>query len=135
MRSLKSTFYDGDLVIPDVMHLNPTIAELVRVFRETESDDGRGPLFKAVALALETEMKTNAVTKETVLECFGPPDLFNDGDDDVYFYCFDHEQPGRNNDEWYFLFARGRLQSSGYNVGGVNDLSRMKDRSQFLSDA
>jgi hypothetical protein len=115
------------------MHLNPNVAELVVAFRESESDDQRGPMFKAVALALETEMKTTAVTKETVLECFDPPDKFEDHS--IYVYRFDHELPGRNNDEWYFHFADGRLSSSGYNVRGINDLSHLKDRADFPTRA
>jgi len=73
-------------------------------------------------------MKSEAFTKETVLACVGPPDLF---DDQVFVDRFDHEQPGRDNDEWYFDFDGDRLAGSGYNVRGINDLSRLKDRSQF----
>jgi hypothetical protein len=99
--------------------MTPNIAELVAVFRETESDDSRGPLFRPVALAIEDEMTTGAVTKESVIECFGPPDKF---DEDVFVYFFDHEQAGGNNDEWYFPFDGRRFANSGYNLRGVNDL-------------
>ncbi len=108
--------------------MNPRIAELVTAYRERESDDRRGPLFKEVALAIESEIESGAMTKDTILACLGPPDLF---EDDVYVYRFDHEQPGDNNHEWYFHFENGRLRSSGYNIHGINDLSSMKDRSQF----
>ena len=112
--------------------MKPTIAELARVFRETESDDSRGPLFKAVALAIEEEITAGSITKEDVVECFGPPDRF---DDDVFVYVFDHVQPGGNNDEWYFDFDGNRLSGSGFNVRGVNDLSQLKSRDQFAGDA
>ena len=112
-----------------MMHLKPHIAELVQVFRESESAIRRGPYFKGVALALEEEMKRQGLSAETLLDCFGPPDLF-DGDA-VYVYFFDHKKPGRNRDEWYFHLDQGIVVSSGYNRRGINDLSRMRDRSQF----
>ena len=114
------------------MHLKPHIIELVTSYRQAEADDRRGPCFKDVALALEREMETDHVTKRMVLDCFGPPDLFDD--DHVFVYYFDHEQPGRNKDEWYFHFQNGKVARSGYNERGINDLSRMRDHSQFPTD-
>jgi hypothetical protein len=108
------------------------IDELVAAFRETESDESRGPSFKTVALAIEDEMKTSFITKKDLLEWFGRPDKF---DDDVFVYLFDHDQAGKSNDEWYFHFDGPRLNSSGYNVRGINDLSRMKSRDQFTDDS
>jgi hypothetical protein len=51
--------------------MKPHFAELATVFRETESDDSRGPLFTTVALAIEEEMKIVSITKEDVVGCFG----------------------------------------------------------------
>lgn len=112
--------------------MSSDIAALVARFRETESRDRRGPAFKGVALALESRMRSETLTKHTILECFGPPDLF---DEDVFVYWFDHDQPGRNKDEWYFDFQHGRLYGSGYNERGINDLSDLKGSSQFPSDS
>jgi hypothetical protein len=113
-------------------YMKQHIAELATGFRATESDDSRGPLFKAVALAIEEEIKNGIITKEDVVECFGPPDRF---DDDVFVYVFDHMRPGGNNDEWYFDFDGSHLCGSGFNVRGINDLSQLKSRDQFAGDA
>ncbi|NOZ39639.1 MAG: hypothetical protein GXP24_05370 [Planctomycetes bacterium] len=110
------------------MTLKPHILELVAVYRREESSDTRGPRFKELALALEGEMKAAHVTEQMLLDCFGPPDLF---DDEVFVYHFDHEQPGRNNYEWYFPFKNGKLSNSGYNACGINDLSELKKGSEF----
>jgi hypothetical protein len=113
-------------------YMKQHIADLATGFRETESDDSRGPLFKAVALAIEEEMKSGSITKEDVVECFGPPDRFGD---DVFVYVFDHVQSGRNNDEWYFHFDGSHLCDSGFNIRGINDLSQLKSGNQFAGDA
>ena len=109
--------------------MKPHIAELMQIYRASEGMECRGPRFKDVALALEEEMKRDSVTAETLLDCFGPPDLFDD--DAVYVYIFDHKKPGRNKDEWCFHIENGIVVSSGYNCRGINDHSRMRDRSQF----
>ncbi|PHS02918.1 MAG: hypothetical protein COA78_19715 [Blastopirellula sp.] len=106
----------------------PRIRDLVKAFRETEQSTSRGPSFKKVALALEEEMKCGQVTKQMLLDCFGPPNLF---DDHSFVYLFDHHQPGNSN-EWYFHMKDDILVNSGYNVCGINDLSDLKIGSKFL---
>lgn len=113
------------------MDLSRHLAELVAAYRETESCGRRGPAFKAVALAIETQMSIGGLTKSTIISCFGPPDLF---DDDVFVYRFDHEQPGRNLDEWFFSFEGERLTGSGYNECGINDVSGLRDGSEFPAE-
>lgn len=112
------------------MPLKPHIAELVEDFKKSEDPKRRGPKFKAVALALEEAMATEAVTLRDVLNCFGPPDFF--AGNVLYLYGFDHEQPGRNKDEWYFHFANGQLTQSGFNKRGANDVSQLTASSQFV---
>ena len=113
------------------MRLPPHVAALVEEFRAWESDDARGPAFKAVALALELLMREYVVTPINLLECFGPPDLF---DENGWVYFFDHDEARQSDDEWYFSFDGDRLAHSGYNDRGVNDLSGMRDRAHFRID-
>ena len=110
------------------MHLSPRMLKLVETYRGAESDGGRGPRFKELALALEKEMRTTGVSDAVLLACFGPPDLWSEG---VLAYYFDHEVPGRNQDEWFFHFADGRLTASGYNRRGINDVSFFKKRQDW----
>lgn len=112
------------------MALKPQIVDLVNDFAKSEGSKRRGPKFKAVALALEEGMTTEAVTLRDILDCFGPPDFF--AGNVLYLYGFDHEQPGRNKDEWYFHFANGQLAQSGFNKRGANDVSQLTAGSQFV---
>jgi hypothetical protein len=111
------------------MPLSPRISKLVRAYRATESDESRGPRFKDVALALEDEMRVAPGVSDAVLvECFGPPDLWCEG---AFVYFFDHEVPGRNRDEWFFLLADGKVTTSAYNWREINDFSRLKTRQDW----
>jgi hypothetical protein len=112
--------------------LTPHIAALVQTFRETESSTTRGPLFETVALALEKQMKVPGVSAETILECFGPPDLWShDTKYALYVYFFDVEEPGRNKEEWYFHLTNQKLTGSGHNLRGINNLSHLKTKSEW----
>lgn len=112
--------------------LTPRLAELVRQFRESEADDRRATLFQAVAFELERGMRTHGISQGIVLECFGPPDLWGEGEEDATFvYLFDEEMAGSNRDEWYFHFSGGRLANSGYNRRGINDLSALRAKRDF----
>jgi hypothetical protein len=114
------------------MPLSPRISKLLYTFRQTETGDRRGPPFTEVALALEQEIQSPGVSKDMVIECFGPPDLWGlAGDGGLLVYFFDHEVPGRSADEWYFIFAGGNVTHSGYNRRGVNDLSSLKPASEW----
>lgn len=112
------------------MSLKPHIVDLVDDFKKSEDPKGRGPKFKAVALALEEAVTTDAVTLRDVLDCFGPPDYF--AGNVLYLYVFDHEQAGRNKDEWYFHFANGQLTQSGFNKRGANDVSQLGTGAKFV---
>jgi hypothetical protein len=107
------------------MHLSPRISKLVEVYRDTESEGRRGPRFKDVALALEQEIQMRGVSDATLIECFGPPDLWGEGG---FVYFFDHELPGRNRDEWFFHLAGGKVTASGYNRRGINEVSFLRTR-------
>jgi len=110
-----------------IMPLNRYISELLHVFRSAEASDSRGPRFKDVALAIEREMRAQGVSEDTVIECFGPPDLWGTNEDrGLFVYFFDHELPGRNADEWYFHLTDGKLSDSAYNRRGINDFSTLK---------
>jgi hypothetical protein len=114
------------------MHLSPRVSKLLRAFRRTESNDRRGPQFKNVALALEKEMRAPGVSTDVVIQCFGPPDLWDtEGDREFLVYFFDHEVPGRNADEWYFHLTGEKVTDSGYNQRGINDLSSLKPASEW----
>jgi len=54
-----------------------------------------------------------------------------DDDGGLLVYFFDHEVPGRNADEWYFIFASGNVTHSGYNRREINDLSSLKPGSEW----
>jgi len=112
------------------MPLKPHVVDLVNDFQKSEDSKHRGPKFKAAALALEAEMSVEVITLRELLDCFGPPDFF--AGHVLYLYAFDHEQPGRNKEEWYFHFANGQLVKSGYNQKGVNDLSQLADGAKFI---
>lgn len=112
------------------MPLKPHVIDLVSDFQKSEGPQRRGPKFEAAVLALEAEMLAEAITLRDLLDCFGPPDLF--AGNVLYIYAFDHEQPGRNKDEWYFHFANGQLVKSGYNKKGANDVSQLTDGSKFI---
>jgi hypothetical protein len=114
------------------MPLSARISKLLHAFRSTEADGRRGPRFKDVALALEEEMRTIGISQDTLIECFGPPDLWGTSEDRGFFlYFFDHETPGRNADEWYFYLASGKLTNSGYNRRGINDFSSLKSGKEW----
>lgn len=112
------------------MPLKPHVADLVRDFKASEDAKRRGPKFKAVAVALEEAIGVEAITARDLLDCFGPPDYF--AGNVLYIYGFDHEQPGRNKDEWYFHLANGQLVKSGYNQKGANDLSLLTAGAKFV---
>lgn len=112
------------------MPLKPHVVDLVSDFKASEGAKRRGPKFKAVALALDGAMATEPITTRDLLDCFGPPDYF--AGNVLYIYAFDHDQPGRNKDEWYFHLANGQLVKSGYNQKGANDLSLLADGSKFI---
>lgn len=112
------------------MPLKPHVIDLVSDFQNSEGPKRRGPKFEAVAQALEAVLALEAVTIRELLDCFGPPDFF--AGNVLYMYKFDHEQPGRNKDEWYFHFANGQLVKSGYNQKGANDLSQLTDGAKFV---
>jgi len=117
------------------MQLSPNISKLVRAYRESESDDRRGPRFKEVALALEEEMRKAGVSEDLLLECFGPPNLWTkQGNCGLLVYFFDHEEAGRDADEWYFHLAEGNVTSSGHNRRGINDLSGMQSGRDWRRD-
>lgn len=113
------------------MELKPHIAELVRIYHDSESSLCRGPCFKELALALEREMQEHGLTTQALLSCLGPPDLFEG--DGLYVYYFDHDEAGRNRHEWYFHCEQGTLVSSGYNERGINDTSSLQRGSSFRS--
>ena len=109
------------------------IERLVSDFRTNEGPDRRGPCFKRLALGIEAVMRAAGVSQSQLLEWLGPPDLFDRQNQDVtYIYRFDHDEPGRDGDEWYLYFADGRLIQSGYNAVGINDLSGMRPRDELL---
>jgi len=109
------------------MSLSPHISELLHAFRSAETSGSRGPRFKDVALAIEQEMRTPGVLQDTLIECFGPPDLWGtDNDRGMFVYFFDHEMSGRNRDEWHFYLTDGKLIDSAYNRRGINDFSSLK---------
>lgn len=111
------------------MQLPAHISELVDLFRRDEWPEARGPRFTAVACAIEEAMSNDTpVSSDLLLECFGPPDLF---DDEVWLYRFDHEDASLANDEWYFFVKDGRITDSGFNVVGINDISQMRDQRDF----
>jgi hypothetical protein len=112
------------------MSLSSHILKLLKFYRETESDDRRGPRFKDLALALEQEMRSPGVSDTVLIECLGPPDLWNTNG---FVYFFDHDRPGRNRDEWYFHLTDGRLTASGFNRRGINELSSFKTRQDWPS--
>lgn len=120
-----------------IMHFSPRILELVRAYREAESDQRRGPRFKKAALTLEQEMQApGGVSDAELIECFGPPNLWDEREGGgIFVYFFDHEMPGRDADEWYFHLAGRRVIRSGYNWRGVNDLSSLKTRQDWASRA
>jgi hypothetical protein len=105
-----------------------SIAKLLSLYRQKEGDSRRGPYFTDLAYAVEKDIASGVVTKHTLLECFGPPDLFDDG---IYVYRFDHKNAGKNRDEWYFHLKDDKVISSAFNRCGINDLSSLKHRSQF----
>ena len=110
------------------------LSVLADAFRLNEGPNTRGPQFVQLALGIESAMKECAVTKEELISLLGPPDLFDaNGEDATYVYRFDHSEPGRNQDEWYFHIKNGRLIKSGYNQAGINDLSNLKLGSEFHS--
>ena len=113
------------------MSLGEDFEAALRRFREEETDQRRGQFFRAVARAIEAKMRTTVITREMIVEWFGPPDYF--GDDALYLYRFDHRRARRNRDEHYFHFREGRLVNSGYNRRGINDLSLLTRR-EGLSD-
>ena len=112
-------------------HNRNSIVELINLYRIEEGESARGPLFADVAYAIEEELESRAITKRALVKFLGPPDLFDNG---VFVYRFDHKKAGKNRDEWYFHIKRGKVFSSGFNRRGINDLSRLKDRSEFPND-
>jgi hypothetical protein len=101
------------------------LMKVVQEFRTTETSTTRGPAFTALAYAIEDLMRDQQqVRYELLLACFGPPDQF-DGDG-TFVYIFDHQTPGVNDDAWYFCFQNGLLTSSGYNILGINDHSKLR---------
>ena len=110
------------------MQVSQRVLGLLRAYREAEGDGRRGPRFVEVALALEQEMRAPGVSDAVLLECFGPPDLWDEGG---FVYFFDHKTPGRNRDEWFFHLADRKLTASGYNRRGINNLSFLKPRQDW----
>ena len=103
----------------------PSRSQLVRAYRKTESDNQRGPRFKELALALEQEIwKMPGVSDVLLMECLGPPNLWNvNREGGIFVYYFDHKVVGRNRDEWFFHLKGRKVYASGYNRRGINDLS------------
>lgn len=102
-----------------------TRSQLVRAYRKTESANQRGPCFKELANALEREIwRTPGVSDVLLMECLGPPNLWNlNREGGIFVYYFDHKAPGRNRDEWYFFLKGRKVYDSGYNRRGINDFS------------
>lgn len=103
--------------------LNPRITRLVRSFLKFEGEKRRGPRFAKAALALDEEIRKSPIPQATLIECFGPPDLWGKG---LLVYFFDHKEAGRERDEWFFYQDKEQVTSSGYNRRGINDLSHLK---------
>ena len=111
-----------------------TIEQLAADYQSQEGPDARGPHFVKLLLQIESAMNSNPITREQLLSWLGQPDFFDaDGADGTLVYTFDHYEPGSNRDEWYLQLKKGRLCRSGYNRSGINDLSKLKARSQFPS--
>jgi hypothetical protein len=105
---------------------------MLKIHRDAESPDRRGPRFVAVVLALEQEMQTRGVTAAVLVECFGPPDLWDEEEGKgVLIYVYDEREAGRGRDEWYFLTRGGRVTDSGYNRRGINKLPGLRPGSEW----
>ena len=116
------------------MLLSPRISALVHAFREAESDAGRGPHSKELALALEEQLAAPGVSDAMLLDCFGPPDLWDEsGNKALFVYFYDEKEAGRNGDEWCFVLEDGKVTNSGFNERGINDLSGLRTRDEWPS--
>ena len=114
------------------MHLSPRISQLVEAYHEAESDARRGPRFKEVALALEEEIRTPGVSDAVLVQCFGIPNFWDERDGNgLFVYFFDHEEPGRDRDEWYFHLRNHKVMESGFNQRGTNVLASLRPASDW----
>ena len=93
---------------------------LVATFQASEGHERRGPCFAAAAYEVERLMRSEVITAGQLHQWFGEPDCVIGQYSLIYF--FDHTSPELRRDEWYFLFADGRLVQSGFNRRGINAL-------------
>jgi hypothetical protein len=103
------------------------IDQLAADYQSNERADARGPRFVQLAYAIDQLMQSDVVCRDQLVKWLGPPDLFEGTNQrGTLLYRFDHNEAGRNRDEWYFLLEDGRLVQSGFNHVGINDLTGLR---------
>lgn len=82
-------------------------------------------LYLPCTMIADEASRGRSVTPAEVRSILGPPDLFViDGDVTCYLYFFCSRPRSLMREEAYLDFVGGNLKSVGFNVSGVNDLSR-----------